>query len=142
MSCGLVYERQAGVIDLSVSPAAAFTANSYQASKSDNGWQQFAQLVSAVNAGDLSASQKAYATFTQSSAADVARASPNSRIAQALTLIGPALQDGDVGRAQQALASWGPKSRTPAAQPAANNSPNLSVPVNPNAPGSTLNLTV
>ena len=54
------------------------------------------QLVSAINAGNLSASQKAYANFTQSPAADVARANPDSRIAQALKAIGVRKVFGDV----------------------------------------------
>ena len=101
---------------MSISPASLSTSNAYQASQSDTGWQQFAQLVSAVNAGDLPASQKAYANFTQSAAADVAKANPDSRIARALSQIGPALQAGDVGKAQQALASLRPHARPPGAQ--------------------------
>jgi hypothetical protein len=131
---------------VSVSPASLSTSNAYQASQSDNGWQQFAQLVSAVNAGDLPASQKAYANFTQSAAADVAKANPDSRIARALSQIGPALQAGDVGKAQQALASLRPHARPPGAQSGTGKGPSTLapsiVPANPNAPGAKLNLTV
>ena len=131
---------------MSISPASLAASNSYQASQSDTGWQQFAQLVSAVNAGNLSASQKAYANFTQSPAADVAKANPDSRIAQALKAIGPALQTGDIGRAQQALASLRPQGRPPGAQTGGGRGPSTVapsiVPVDPNAPGAKLNVTV
>jgi hypothetical protein len=131
---------------LSISPASLAASNSYQASQSDNGWQQFAQLVSAVNAGDLSASQKAYTNFTQSPAADVAKANPDSRIARALKEIGPALQAGDIGKAQLALASLRPQGRPPGAQTGGGRGPSVPapsiVPADPNAPGARLNVTV
>ena len=131
---------------MSISPASLAASNSYQASQSDNGWQQFAQLVGAVNAGNLAASQKAYANFTQSPAADVAKTNPDSRIAQALKEIGPALQAGDIGKAQQALASLRPQARPPGAQPSGGRGPSTVapsiVPADPNAPGARLNVTV
>jgi hypothetical protein len=131
---------------LSISPASLAAPNSYQAGQSDNGWQQFAQLVSAVNAGNLSASQKAYANFAQSPAADVAKANPDSRIAQALKAIGPALQAGDIGKAQQALVSLRPQGRPPGAQTSGGRGPGTAapsiVPADPNAPGARLNVTV
>jgi hypothetical protein len=131
---------------LSISPASLATSSSYQASQSENGWQQFAQLVGAVNAGNLSASQKAYANFTQSPAADVAKANPDSRIAQALKQLGPALQAGDIGTAQQALASLRPQARPPGVQASGGRGPSTAapsiVPADPNAPGAKLNLTV
>jgi hypothetical protein len=131
---------------LSISPASLTTSSSYQASQSENGWQQFAQLVGAVNAGNLSASQKAYANFTQSPAADVAKANPDSRIAQALKQLGPALQAGDIGTAQQALASLRPQARPPGVQASGGRGPSTAapsiVPADPNAPGAKLNLTV
>jgi hypothetical protein len=131
---------------VSVSPALSSTANAYQPSQSENGWQQFARLVGAVNAGDLGASQKAYAHFTQSSAADVAKANPDSRIAQALEQIGPARQDGDFGRAQQALASLRPQARPPGADTGFGKGPTTVspsiVPADPSAPGARLNVTV
>src|SRR6266487_319844 len=131
---------------LSISPASLAASNSYRAGQSDTGWQQFAQLVSAVNAGNLSASQKAYANFAQSPAADVAKANPDSRIAQALKAVGPALQAGDIGRAQQALASLRPQGRAPGAQSSGGRGPSAVVPsivpADPNAPGAKLNVTV
>jgi hypothetical protein len=131
---------------LSISPASLAASNSYQASQSDSGWQQFAQLVSAVNAGNLSASQKAYTNFTQSPAADVAKANPDSRIARALKAIGPALQADDIGKAQQALASLRPQGRPPGAATSGGRDPSVPapsiVPADPNAPGAKLNVTV
>jgi len=119
-------------------------SNAYQASQADNGWQQFAQLVGAVNAGDVPAAQKAYASFTQSTAAAVARANPVSRIARALNEIGPALQARDVGKAQQALASLRPPGRSArgAGDMAAGTSAPSIVPANPDTPGTKLNLTL
>lgn len=131
---------------MSISPASLAASNSYQASQSDTGWQQFAQLVSAVNAGNLSASQQAYANFAQSPAADVAKANPDSRIAQALKVIGPALQAGDIGKAQQALVSLRPQGRPPGAEGSGGRGPSTVapsiVPADPNAPGAKLNVTV
>jgi hypothetical protein len=131
---------------LSISQASLTTSNSYQASQSENGWQQFAQLVGAVNAGNLSASQKAYANFTQSPAADVANANPDGRIAQALKVIGPALQAGDIGKAQLALASLRPQGRPPGAQSSGGRGPSTVapsiVPADPNTPGARLNVTI
>jgi hypothetical protein len=121
---------------VSVSPTLSSASNLYQASQSDNGWQQFAQLVRAVNAGDLPASQKAYTKFTESSAADVVHANPKSRIAQALNQIGEALQSGDLARAQHALSSMRPPSPQTGARAG------VTVPVDPNAPGAKLNVTV
>lgn len=131
---------------MSISQASLTTSNSYQASQSENGWQQFAQLVGAVNAGNLSASRKAYANFTQSPAADVANANPDGRIAQALKVIGPALQAGDIGKAQLALASLRPQGRPPGAQSSGGRGPSTVapsiVPADPNAPGARLNVTI
>ena len=131
---------------MSISQASLTTSNSYQASQSENGWQQFAQLVGAVNAGNLSASQKAYANFTQSPAADVANANPDGRIAQALKVIGPALQAGDIGKAQLALASLRPQGRPPGAQSSGGRGPSTVtpsiVPADPNTPGARLNVTI
>ena len=131
---------------MSISQASLTTSNSYQASQSENGWQQFAQLVGAVHAGNLSASQKAYANFTQSPAADVANANPDGRIAQALKVIGPALQAGDIGKAQLALASLRPQGRPPGAQSSGGRGPSTVapsiVPADPNTPGARLNVTI
>jgi hypothetical protein len=108
-----------------------------QTSQSDDGWAQFAQLVRAVNAGDLDASQQAYDKFTQSPAADVAQANPNGRIAQAIGKIGDALQAGDIAQAQKALAALRPRNEAAATPTVA--APSISPP-DPNAPGSKLNV--
>lgn len=62
--------------------------------------QAFGQLTSALQSGDLSAAQSAYAALTQAGGSN-----PNSPIAQALSQIGDALQSGDIGKAQQAMAT-------------------------------------
>ena len=120
-------------------------ASGYQASPSDNGWQQFARLVGAINSGDLDAATQAYTDFTQSPAAKVVESNPNSRFAQALNGIGQALQSGDVGAAQKALATIRPQRQgthqfAGGAGPAKPQS--LTAPADPTAPGATLNLTI
>jgi thioredoxin-like negative regulator of GroEL len=62
--------------------------------------QAFGQLTGAIQSGDLSAAQNAFAALTQ--------AQPNQGsgpFSQALSQIGDALQSGDIGKAQQALAA-------------------------------------
>ena len=62
--------------------------------------QAFGQLTGAIQSGDLSAAQSAFAALTQ--------AQPNQGsgpFSQALSQIGDALQSGDIGKAQQALAT-------------------------------------
>lgn len=61
--------------------------------------QAFLQLSSALQSGDLSAAQNAYATITQ-----LGGDNGNGPFAQTLSQIGSALQSGDVGKAQQAMA--------------------------------------
>jgi hypothetical protein len=127
---------------LSIAPVSV-QVNPRQAGQSDDGWQQFAQLVRAVNAGDLPASRKAYANFAQSEAADVAQSNSDGRLARALGKVGDALQSGDIGAAQQALASIRPRAKpdgAPAAPPIVK-APGIS-PAAPDAPGSILNVTI
>ncbi len=62
--------------------------------------QAFGQLTSAIQSGNLSAAQSAYATLSQGTSND-----PNSPFAQALSTIGNALQSGNLSDAQQALAT-------------------------------------
>ena len=89
-------------------------------------WQQrrqdFNQLTSALQSGDLSSAQKAYASI---SAKSPAAANPNSPLAA----LGKALQAGDIGAAQQALSamhSGGHHSQqAPMTQASAGNSPAL-----------------
>ena len=114
--------------------------HSRQAGSADEGWQQFAQLVRSVNAGDLPAAQKAYANFTESPAGDLAQANANGRLAQTLDKIGKALQSGDIGQAQQALSSIRPRAQSDQPAPTVK-APSIS-PAGPNAPGGKLNLTV
>jgi len=60
----------------------------------------FTQLTKALQSGDLSGAQAAYASLTQAGGGN-----PNSPFAAALQQIGSALQSGDIGQAQQALSS-------------------------------------
>jgi hypothetical protein len=113
--------------------------NPRQSGQSDDGWAQFAQLVRAVNAGDLAASQKAYDKFSQSPASELAQSNPNGRLAQALAGIGDALQAGDIAQAQKALAAIRP--RNDAAGTPTVKAPSIS-PAGPNAPGNKLNVIV
>jgi hypothetical protein len=113
--------------------------NPRQPGGADDGWQQFAQLVRAVNAGDLPAAQKAHAKFIESAAGDVARANPDGRLAQVLGKVGDALQSGDIAQAQQALSLIRTRA-TDAAQPTVQ-APSIS-PADPNAPGGKLNIKV
>jgi hypothetical protein len=129
--------------NLAITSLTSFNAASYPASPGEEGWQQFAQLVRAVNSGSLPAAQKAYDKFTQSPAASVADTHPDSRLAQALSEIGPALQDGDIGRAQQALSSLQPPRRgAPAQRVAAAQAPSLAPAADPMAPGASLDVRV
>jgi hypothetical protein len=113
--------------------------NPRQPGGGDDGWQQFAQLVRAVNAGDLPAAQKAYTNFTESQAGGVAQANPDGRLAQVLSKIGDALQSGDIAQAQQALSLIRPRGKAAqAAQPTVQ-APSLA-PADPNAPGGKLDV--
>jgi hypothetical protein len=66
--------------------------------------QTFAALVSALNSGDLSGAQSAYASLSEIQ--DSRRfTNPNGPFAQAVNQIGEALRSGDMTRAQKALSS-------------------------------------
>jgi hypothetical protein len=131
-----------------ISSLASTTAKTNQAGQSDDGWQRFAQLVAAVNAGNLTSAQKAYDGFAKSAAAELTRANPASRLTQALDQVGRALQSGDIASAQQALSSI--RSRPAesrqdaagsAAQPPTVTSPQIA-PTDQSAPGGTLDVVV
>jgi DNA-binding FadR family transcriptional regulator len=133
---------------VAISPVSSSAVNPNQ-SQGDDAWQQFQQLVSAVNSGDLTTAQQAYTDFQNGPGAKVAQANPDSPIAQALNQIGQALQSGDTGGAQKALAALRPHGHgghhrhaadaqgttaaTSAAQPGAS--------ADPNAPGAALDVT-
>lgn len=123
---------------------ASLTARTHQAGQGDEGWQRFTQLVAAVNAGNLPAAQKAYDGFSKSTAADLTKANPASRLTQALDKIGEALQSGDIAGAQQALS--GIRSRAQAAQTDATQPPTVAspktAPTEPTVPGATLDVVV
>jgi hypothetical protein len=68
--------------------------------------QDFSQLVSSVNSGDLSGAQQAYSALSQlQSSGQGPSANPNNPVSQALSQIGQALQNGSLSGAQQALSS-------------------------------------
>jgi DNA-binding FadR family transcriptional regulator len=132
---------------VAISPVSSSAVNPNQ-SQGDDAWQQFQQLVSAVNSGDLTTAQQAYTDFTNGPGAKVAQANPDSPIAQALNQIGQALQSGDAGGAQKALAALRPHGhgghhhRAPSAQGGAQASAaQPSGSADPNAPGTTLDMT-
>jgi hypothetical protein len=65
----------------------------------DSSRQAFGQLVNAIRSGNLTAAQNAYSAFTQSQGTQ-----GGGPFSQAVSQIGDALQSGDLGKAQQALA--------------------------------------
>jgi hypothetical protein len=90
---------------MSVSGISAVPTTSFQSSQSGFR-QEFGQLVSSLNSGDLSGAGQAYATLSQlQSSGQGPSTNPNSPVSQALAQIGQALQSGDLGAAQQALSS-------------------------------------
>jgi hypothetical protein len=132
---------------MAISPVSSSSAGTAQ-SQSDDGWRQFMQMVQAINAGDSNAAQQAYTEFTQSPAAKVASANPDSRLAKALDQIGQSLQSGDIGGAQKALQALRPHGHhhrhgSPSSGAAKGNGATQGESQSdPNAPGATVNLTV
>jgi hypothetical protein len=80
--------------------AAIASASTYVPPAPDSSLQSFGQLVNAVQPGNLTATQSAYAAFAQSPADQ-----SDGPLPQAISQIGDALQWGNLGKAQQALAS-------------------------------------
>jgi hypothetical protein len=130
---------------VSISPVSSSSINTPQNSN-DNTAQQFAQLAQAIQSGDTSAAQQAYAAFTQSPAGQAASSNPDSPLGQALSQIGQSLESGDVSGAQQALSSLKPhgghhhRGASGGAQQTAA-APAGAPPSDPNAPGAHLNIT-
>jgi hypothetical protein len=114
--------------------------NPRQSDQSDDGWQQFVQLVRTVNAGNLPAAQKAYESFSQSPAASVTQGSPSAGVSQALDGIGVALKAGDIDKAQQALSAIRPRAHQRNQTPPSIKTPGIS-PASQNVPGATLDVT-
>jgi hypothetical protein len=133
---------------VAISPVSSSAVNPNQ-SQSDDAWQQFQQLVGAVNSGDLTTAQQSYTDFQNGPGAKVAQANPDSPIAQALNQIGQALQSGDAGAAQKALAALRPHGHgghhrhTAGAQEttAAISAAQPGASADPNAAGATLDVT-
>jgi hypothetical protein len=80
--------------------AAISSASVYVPPPPNSALQSFGQLVNAVQAGNLTAAQSAYAAFAQSPAGQ-----SDGPLSQAINQIGNALQSSDIGKAQQTLAS-------------------------------------
>jgi hypothetical protein len=93
---------------MAVSSITSSAAGGYQPNQPTDFRQTFGQLVQAIQSGDLSGAQQAYAALS-----DLQRQGPtsNSPFAQALSQIGQALQNGDIGGAQQALQSLAQQSQ-------------------------------
>ena len=77
----------------------------YQPPQQDPANQNFQQLAQALQSGDLSSAQAAYATLTQNLPNKSANgaSSQNNPFQQGLAAIGTALQSGNLSGAQQAL---------------------------------------
>ena len=78
--------------------------NSYQSSPFQSFRQDFGQLVSALNSGDLSGAQQAYSALSQLQG-NGQGPNPSNPLSQALAQIGQALQNNNLNGAQQALAA-------------------------------------
>lgn len=101
------------------------------------------QMVQAINAGNADAAQAAYTNFTQSPAANLTAANPDSLLTQALGQIGQSLQSGDVSGAQQALQAIRPHGhggRHHHGSGGTQSSAGSATSADPNAPGATVNL--
>ena len=85
---------------MTISAISSASSNPFYAKQTSN-QQSFSTLVSALQSGDLSAAQSAYASFTQTAG----QGDPNSPFAQAINQIGQDLQSGNIGAAQQTLSS-------------------------------------
>ena len=88
---------------MAVSGISSSSINNSQPSNLQLLREQFAQLVKALNSGDLAGAQQACAAISQSQGTNAGNA--NSPFSQALNQIGQALDSGDLAGAQKALAS-------------------------------------
>lgn len=89
---------------MSISGISAVPGNLYQTSSPSSGFsQEFGQLASAINSGDLAGAQQAYSTLTSQQSAG--QSSSSSPFSQALSQIGQSLENGNLQGAQQALST-------------------------------------
>ena len=95
---------------MAVSSITSSAAGGYQPNQQTDFRQTFSQLAQAIQAGDLSDAQQAYATLSDLQNQGQGP-NANSPFAQALSQIGQALQNGDIGGAQQALQSLAQQSQ-------------------------------
>jgi hypothetical protein len=86
---------------MTISAISTASSNPYY-SQQNSAKQDFGQLVSALQSGNLSAAQSAFASFSQSAGSQL---DPNSPFTQAINQIGQDLQSGNISAAQQTLSS-------------------------------------
>jgi len=86
---------------MTISAISSASSNPYYTDQ-NSARQAFGQLVAALQSGNLSAAQSAYASFSQSAGSQL---DPNSPFTQAINQIGQDLQSGNIGAAQQTLNS-------------------------------------
>jgi hypothetical protein len=99
---------------MTVSAVSSSSTNPYQNSALADFRQNFMQMAKAINSGNLSDAQQAFATLSNQQGNGQAPAvDPNSPLGQALSQIGQELQNGDLSSAQQTLSAL--KSSTQAA---------------------------
>ena len=92
---------------MSISGISASGANAYQPQSTQSEFSQdWSNLVSTLNSGNLSGAQQAYSTLSGLlSAGQGSSATSNNPVAQALSQIGQALQNNNLTGAQQPLAA-------------------------------------
>jgi hypothetical protein len=117
--------------------AVSSSTPSYQPPPSNGMQNNFQALTQAIQSGNLSAAQQAYATLTQN--APQGSGNGNNPFAQAIANIGSALQSGDIGGAQSALQSMqaNVKGHHHRHAPPSQDSSNTTPPSNANATSST-----
>jgi hypothetical protein len=95
---------------LTISSISGLTTSPVQPQSSQNNFRQtFNQLVSAINSGDLSGAQQAFASLGQiQSSGQGPLANSKTPFAKALSQVGQALQSNDVKGAKQALSTLPP----------------------------------
>jgi hypothetical protein len=92
---------------MSISAISASGANAYQPQSGQSEfWQEWGNLVSALNSGSLSGAQQAYSSLNGLlSSSQSSSTTANNPLSQALSQIGQALQNNNLTGAQQALTS-------------------------------------
>jgi hypothetical protein len=94
-----------GYLILTQSQNAGTTTTGSSPAQPNDFHQAFSQMVTAIQSGDLTGAQQAYAALGQFQPGNQAGSAPSSPFAQGLSAIGQDLQNGNLGAAQQDLAS-------------------------------------